>query len=173
MSGKARDIRRMAFQALYQFDVRGEQDVEAIRGVATDDLTIELTPAERDEALELAHGAYADRLAADDAIAKLAPTWPAHRQPAVDRAILRLAHYEMMTGRGNPKAAINDAIELAKEFSTERSPAFVNGVLDKVLKTVQANPPARRGKKPAGKPTMDPDLAAELGLDGGAGPTGS
>ena len=58
----------------------------------------------------------------------------------MDRAILRLAHYEMTSGRTNPKVVVNEAVELAKEFSTERSPAFVNGVLDKVLKRMAAKP---------------------------------
>ena len=75
------------------------------------------------------------------------PTWPAPRQPAVDRAILRLAYHEMTTVGVSPKVVVNEAIELAKRYSTERSPAFVNGVLDKVLKSIQ-----RAGEAPAGPP---------------------
>ena len=69
---------------------------------------------------------------------ELAPYWPTHRQAAVDRAILRLAHYEMMSGQTPPKVVVNEAVELAKRFSTERSPSFVNALLDKVLKDVLA-----------------------------------
>jgi N utilization substance protein B len=57
--------------------------------------------------------------------------WPVHRQPVVDRNVLRLAVYEMHRG-GVPHAlAIDQAVELAREFGGERSPAFVNAVLDR------------------------------------------
>ena len=49
---------------------------------------------------------------------------------------MRLAHFEMTSGRTPPKVAVNEAVELAKSFSTERSPAFINGLLGKVLKRV-------------------------------------
>ena len=131
-----RDIRRLAFQALYQLDARGTDDLGSILE--------SLNPAgafsepERQRALELAMSAFEHRKAADAEMLTLAPTWPAHRQPAVDRAVLRLAHYEMTAGRAPPKVVVNEAVELAKEFSTDKAPAFVNGLLDKVLKRVLA-----------------------------------
>ena len=64
-----------------------------------------------------------------------------HRQPAVDRALLRLAYYEMTSGTTPPKAAVSEAVKLAKEFSTEKSPAFVNAILDKLLKKVLEDAP--------------------------------
>ena len=132
-----RDIRRLAFQALFQIDARGEQDLEDIRAALAGE-SDGLTPEEIDRAIEWATRAYGARSAADREFEALAPTWPAHRLAAVDRAILRLAHFEMTTGRTAPKVAVNEAIELAKHYSTDRSPAFVNGLLDKVLKRVQA-----------------------------------
>lgn len=141
----ARDIRRLAFQVLFQLDARGEADMDVVRAAAHEDAVEDLSPADRDRAVSLALAAYADRRSADDAMRELAPTWPASRQPAVDRAILRLAHYEMTSGRTNPKIAVNEAVELAKRFSTDRSPAFVNGLLDKVLKRVLAEGGARAG----------------------------
>jgi N utilization substance protein B len=129
-----RDIRRLAFQALFQLDARGLDDAPAIReGLEPlDGFSIE----EKDRAFALAVGAYDHRDAADRAMEALAPTWPSHRQAAVDRAILRLAHHEITSGRTPPKIAVNEAVELAKEFSTDRSPAFINGLLDKILKRV-------------------------------------
>ncbi len=135
---RARLIRKLAFQALFQLDVRSEADAEAILSSLDDELDPSVSGKDRNEAFDLALAAFRDRRGADEAILALAPTWPAPRQPAVDRAILRLAHYEMTSGRANPKVVVNEAVELAKEFSTERSPAFVNGVLDKVLKRVAA-----------------------------------
>ena len=96
-------------------------------------------------ALTLARAAFADRTTADKELTKLAPDWPTHRQAAVDRAILRLAHYEMTSGTAPPKAALSDAVELAKLFSTEKSPGFVNALLDNVLRRIHAE---RHGEHP-------------------------
>jgi N utilization substance protein B len=129
-----REIRRSAFQVLFQLDARGAADAEAIRDSLSADEG--MSAKDREKAFALGLDAYQARHAADKELEALAPTWPAHRQAAVDRAILRLAHYEMTSGKTAPKIAVNEAVELAKEFSTDRSPAFVNGLLDKVLKRV-------------------------------------
>lgn len=94
----------------------------------------QLTDAERARADGMARGAWRARRESDDLIRRIAPEWPPHRMPAVDRAIVRLAIYEMNLGEHNPKVAVNEAIELAKRFSTDRSPAFVNAILDKAMK---------------------------------------
>jgi N utilization substance protein B len=134
-----RDLRRLSFQILYQLDAIGptHDAAEILANLAEDDEEAGRHSAgERQKAFELASAAYADRAAADAFMNEAAPGWPAHRQAAVDRAILRLAHFEMTSGRTPPKIAVNEAVELAKVFSTEKSPAFVNGLLDKVLKKV-------------------------------------
>ncbi len=134
-----RDIRRLALQALYQLDAR-DGDEDAVRASIQDSASegrVTFQDDEREQALELASRAHASRAEADALVESLAPTWPASRQPAIDRAILRLAHYEMTAGVSPPKVVVNEAIELAKQFSTERSPAFINGVLDKILKQLQ------------------------------------
>ncbi len=137
MSASPREIRSAALQALYQLDARGEQDLDSIReSVLGADAP--LAPRDADKAVALALEAFRDRREADLAVGVLAPEWPAHRQPAVDRAILRLAHFEITSGRVHPAIAVNEAVELAKRFSDERSPAFVNGVLDKILKRTLA-----------------------------------
>lgn len=142
-----RDIRRLAFQALFQLDARGVIDSEDIRQSLEENP--DFKPADRDKAFALANAAFAARAKADAAMLELAPTWPAHRQAAVDRAILRLAHYEMTAGGVAPKVAVNEAVELAKDFSTDKSPGFVNGLLDKILKQVQS----QGSDAPAGAPT--------------------
>ncbi len=134
-----REIRRLAFQILYQIDAAGpgHDAADVLGSLAEDDEEAgRYTAAERLKAFSLANEAYADRAAADAFMNEAAPGWPAHRQAAVDRAILRLAHHEMVSGKTPPKIAVNEAVELAKVFSTEKSPAFVNGLLDKVLKKV-------------------------------------
>ena len=131
-----RDIRRLAFQALFQLDARGAVDSEDIRQSL--DENPDFKPADRDKAFALANEAFTHRAEADATMRELAPTWPAHRQAAVDRAILRLAYYEMTRGGVHAKIAVNEAVELAKDFSTDKSPGFVNGLLDNVLKRVLA-----------------------------------
>lgn len=140
-----REIRRAAFQVLYQLDARGAADAEAIRESLNE--LEDLTAKDRERAFALGLGAYEARGTADKEMQALAPNWPSHRQAAVDRAILRLAHFEMTSGKTGPKIAVNEAVELAKEFSTDRSPAFVNGLLDKVLKRVQGE--GRKGDEAA------------------------
>ena len=155
-----RDIRKAALQALYQFDIRGEHDAEEIAQTLDEDLS----DSDRGKAIDLAREAFAARREADLAVKVHAPTWPAHRQPAIDRAILRLAHFEMVSGRVNPKIAVNEAVELAKLFSTERSPSFVNAVLDKILRRVLAE----RGQ-PAPE-TPEVELPAAPPVEPGVGP---
>jgi N utilization substance protein B len=134
-----RDIRRLAFQTLFQLDARA--DLDAADVLDSLENAGDFSPKDRAKAFGLARSAYDDRDAADKAMLELAPTWPAHRQAAVDRAILRLAHYEMTRAGVHPTIAVSEAVELAKEFSTEKSPAFVNGLLDKILKRVLAASP--------------------------------
>ncbi|MBL8762608.1 MAG: transcription antitermination factor NusB [Phycisphaerae bacterium] len=127
-----REVRRLAFQLLFQLDAGAT--AEAMMASAPEGEG--LSPKDQMKAAELAHGAFEARAESDREISELSPQWPVHRQAAVDRAILRLAHFEIASGRTPPKVAVNEAVELAKEFSTERSPSFVNALLDKVLKRV-------------------------------------
>ena len=135
MSAPKRKIREIALQILFAWDASGEGKDDVARQIthdASDD------PIARQRAVDLATGAWDAREVADNWVERLAPQWPPRRQPGVDRNILRLAIYELTTALAPPKVAIDEAIELAKEYSTENSPAFVNGVLDAVLKEHQA-----------------------------------
>lgn len=152
-----RDIRRLAFQLLFQMDAQGGAggDVTLHREwMKSAELGTTYAEKEQEQALATALAAFAARAASDAEFEKLAPTWPARRQAAADRAILRLCHYELSLGKAPPKAIVNDAIELAKEFSTDRSPSFVNGLLDKVLKRVTgASTSSGAGASPADSTT--------------------
>jgi transcription antitermination protein NusB len=132
----SRDIRRCALQALYQFDAGAVESPEQVRESLAD------SPGSDDvhqRGFDLACAAWEARAAADANVAKLTPDWPTHRQPVIDRNILRLAYYEMASGLTPPKVAINEAVELAHEFSTDKSPLFINGVLDKIMKQLRAS----------------------------------
>lgn len=152
-----RDLRRLAMQALYQLDLRGEKDRAAVSETVTDHITTEGLGTEEDarQVIDLTAAAWGTRRDADKLAAELAPDWPTHRQPAVDRAILRLAFHEIVSGHAPLKVAINEAVELAKEFCSENSPAFINGVLDKIARKLEAAgkvppPSPAPGDKPAG-----------------------
>jgi N utilization substance protein B len=142
-----RAIRRLALQALYQFDLRREPDPDAIRETLLD---LADDPGQADEAMALAQEAWSGREAADQLASELSPDWPTARQPPLDRSILRLTYHEMVSGHAPPKVAINEAIELAKQFCSEHSPPFLNGVLDKMLRHLRD-----RGRLPAGTPATD------------------
>ena len=117
-------------QILFAWDAQGFSD-DMARQVAKDgstDLEIQI------RAKEMAEAAWAQVATIDVWVERLAPKWPPRRQPGVDRALLRLAAWELLNSDTPPKVTIAEAIELAKEFSTEHSAAFVNGVLDSLLK---------------------------------------
>jgi N utilization substance protein B len=118
-------------QVLFVWDANGARDDQLAQQIVQDHSDDETA---RRQALELAAGTWDARETADQWVERLAPQWPPRRQPGVDRNILRLAIHEITSGRTPPKVAIDEAIELAKTWSTENSPGFVNGVLDAVLK---------------------------------------
>ena len=147
-------IRRMAFLALFQLDARGElTDAELESSVLHgDDPKVDapgVKASEQSKAWTLARDAYADRKRCDDVMKNLAPEWPAYRQAAVDRALLRLAHFEIHSERVPAPIAIDAAVELAKEFSTEKSPGFINALLDQAAKKKSAKKGSKKDAKGA------------------------
>lgn len=72
--------------------------------------------------------------AIDKKIEIAAPSWPVDNLNKIDLAILRLAVFELEEGKNPPKVVIDEAVELAKEFGSENSPSFVNGVLGTIYK---------------------------------------
>ena len=74
----------------------------------------------------------------DELIAKHTQNWSFDRLAKVDRNLLRLATFELLVGKDPFQVVISEAVDLAKEFSDDKSGAFVNGVLDAVWRTVSA-----------------------------------
>lgn len=166
-----RDIRRVALVILYQMDLSGETDpVAVLRGIG-DDLLAEngVKPADqvREGAARLAAAVWAGREACDKLATQHAAAWPSHRQPAVDRALIRLAWHEIISGHAPATIAINEAVELAKAFGSDKSPAFVNAVLDKMTKeAADLLPKDATAGKPAGAPkAAAPKKSADAWLD--------
>lgn len=109
------------------------------KGVANWGQPVELPPPTTEEAAvrlfadPLIRGALEFSAEADEVIKKHAVNWELHRIAAVDRNILRLAIYEMLHRDDIPPVvSINEAVDIAKKFSTQDSGKFVNGILDKV-----------------------------------------
>jgi len=85
----------------------------------------------------LFEGAVKETPAIDELIVKQAENWRLERLAVIDRAILRLAIYELRTTDTPPKVILNEAVELAKKFSSEEAGSFVNGILDAVRKSLK------------------------------------
>lgn len=101
----------------------------------------ELPEGARAWAKELVTGVARHRGRIDALLAAHATHWRLERMAAVDRNLLRLAVYEMAWGGTPASIAIDEAIELARRFGSERSPAFVNGVLDAIARTLAQGGP--------------------------------
>lgn len=125
--------RRLALQAMYQLDVQGDDFIvsglQEFIAETTDDAKV------RDIAYFMAKSAWAFRETADAWLTRLASRWPVHRMATVDRAVLRLSVWEIVNYPNTPPLVVlNEAINMAKEFSTADSGTFINGVLDTMIK---------------------------------------
>jgi N utilization substance protein B len=139
--GRRSKARECAFQILYQWQLTGEPIgvvIESFWRVRSG------TSAAKAMAERLALGAQARAETLDRQIAEAATHWRLDRIAPVDRTILRLGAYELAEERATPAAVVLDeAIELAKRFGEEDSPAFVNGVLDAIRRRVRGEGEAR------------------------------
>ncbi|MDR4504981.1 MAG: transcription antitermination factor NusB [Candidatus Scalindua sp.] len=122
--------REIALQALYQLEIRGDEIMSEIDSFCRNQSSEEEIWK---FALMLVKGCFKNIEEIDRKIVSVSENWSMHRMPVVDKNILRLACYELFFLEDiPPKVTINEAIDLAKKFSTEKSGLFVNGVLDKV-----------------------------------------
>ena len=130
--GSRHQARIAALQALYEADNSGHPALEALgRIVATQRVPQDSASFAR----ELLEGVLAQQDSIDQVIAGAAPAWPVEQLPAVDRNILRLAIREMLEDNRTPlRAIISEAVELAKQFGSESSSKFVNGVLGSIAR---------------------------------------
>lgn len=153
--GKRREARERAVQFLFQYDLNPPEDLDGAlenfwqsqqaavmaweKGPATWGEPFQLPPPTADElevrrfAEPLIRGTIEHLKEIDEIIRTHTKNWKFHRIAAVDRSILRLAIYEMLYRMDIPPVvSINEAVEIAKKFSTADSGKFVNGILDKV-----------------------------------------
>jgi len=142
--GKRREGRQTAIQFLFQRDLSNSQMPEAL----VDFWSIcPVNLATREFATNLILGVIAHQPQIDELIRKHSANYELHRIAAVDRNIIRVAIYEMFhCPEVPPVVSINEAIEIAKQFGTEESGKFVNGILDRIRKEVPR--PARKPATP-------------------------
>jgi transcription antitermination protein NusB len=130
MAGIRRQARIAALQALYELDCTKHKVEETSARLRAGETLAQ-------EALsfsgELVKGVLQHKSELDALIKKFAPAFPPEQMPIIDRNILRLAIFEILFNDKTPfKVAINEAIELAKEFGSDSSPRLINGVLGSI-----------------------------------------
>jgi transcription antitermination protein NusB len=130
MAGKRHKARTIVLQALYEIDAVArppEAVTERLLGEAG------LSPENSEFVRELVNGTIKNQEEIDRSIQKYAPAWPVDQIAIIDRNILRLAIFEILFDNKVPvKVAVNEAVELAKTFGSDKSSKFVNGVLGAV-----------------------------------------
>lgn len=127
--------RKFALQILYQVEITKEPIDTVLRKFWN---MTDFEPKTREFADLLVYGVVEHLQKLDQSIEKFSKNWEIHRMPVVDLCIMRIAAYELSCLNDIPCAvSINEAVELAKEFSTDKSAKFINGVLDKLKEGCQ------------------------------------
>ncbi|MHB9154773.1 MAG: transcription antitermination factor NusB [Endomicrobiales bacterium] len=128
--GVRRQAREAALQMLYLCDICGFSQEDALNGYFQ---SLPLQTLSQDFARQLFTGTWDRKPQLDELISKYAENWAMDRMAVVDRNILRLAAYEFIGMPETPiSVVIDEAVEIAKKYSTSDSSKFVNGILDKV-----------------------------------------
>lgn len=132
--GVRREGRENAVQALYAIELSPSQPREAINLFFESD---NFKRSSKEFATELLLGILDKSAELDARISEKSPNWSISRMAKIDLAIIRLAAYELIYRADIPKnVTINEAIEIAKKFGSEESPAFVNGILDEISRSL-------------------------------------
>src|SRR5262249_5886494 len=137
---KRHRAREAALQILYQWEI-GQRDVTAATETVLDLQWADAQPpsdAIRQFATAIAHYAVRRLDAAVDLFGETAERWRPERNAVLDRLILRMAICELLEAQAPPAVIINEALELARTFSTEDAVKFINGMLDTIRKKLEA-----------------------------------
>lgn len=131
--GRRHQARQLALKVLFELEGTGSHDPEAQLDYHAQEEGLARHPQVRAFARELVQGTLAHEEALNHEIRQASQNWELGQMAKMDRCILRLAVFEILVARKVPvKVAINESIELAKEFSGEASSKFVNGILGKI-----------------------------------------
>jgi N utilization substance protein B len=127
--GARSKARKRAIDVLYE---AGQRDGDALQTLR--DRLAQSDPPVPEYAVELVEGVVANRVRIDELLSTYAEEWTLDRMPPVDLAILRLGAYELLWRDDVPDAvAVSEAVDLASSLSTDESPAFINGLLARLL----------------------------------------
>ncbi len=130
--GARRKARELALQMLFQYDMSGNEPDMIV--TTFEDLQ-KSKPNTREFATRIFHGTVEHIKEIDEIIQQQAENWRLSRMAVVDRNIIRMSVYEFLHESDTPKLVIIDeAIEIAKRFGTQKSSQFINGILDGILK---------------------------------------
>jgi N utilization substance protein B len=130
--GSRRKARELALQMLFQFDMSGNPPAVIL---TTFEELQKVKPPVRDFAAKILEGTVSHIDEIDAMIVQQADNWRLSRMAVVDRNIIRMSIYEFLHEPDTPKLVIIDeAIEIAKKFGTQKSSQFINGILDGILK---------------------------------------
>ncbi len=144
MAGGRRKARSIALQALYEIDSVQHDPEETMRNLREEQ---EFSEETFKFAGELVNGVIRYKEKLDAQIHRYAPAWPIEQIAFIDRNILRLAIFEILIDNKIPvKVAINEAVELAKNFGGDSSSKFINGVLGAVSANISKEDPSIGGK---------------------------
>ena len=137
-AGARRRARRYALQVLYALDVNPLVEPDRALADYAGSFELELDDTGTQFARELVMETRAHQQEIDDVIQSASRNWRLERMSRVDRNILRVATYELRFQTAVPvKVVINEAVELAKRFSSTEAPAFVNGILDRIAQNLR------------------------------------
>jgi len=135
--GTRRHSREDALKVLYQIEMTGQKPADALRAFWQ---CSESDEESRGFAEFLVTGVTRDLARIDELISAHSTNWKLSRMAAVDKNILRMAVFELMSCSETPaKVAINEAVDIAKRFGSSDSGAFVNGILDNVARGISAD----------------------------------
>jgi N utilization substance protein B len=144
-AGSRRQARIVALQTLYESDLAGHEAAEVLERHVEDR---RLDDSIATFARELVEGVKAHQEEIDTRIEEAAPDWPLAQMARIDKNVLRLAIYEILYNNAVPaRAAINEAVELAKRFGGDTSSRFVNGVLGAIVGQSIEPPPSPAGSE--------------------------
>jgi transcription antitermination protein NusB len=131
-----RKSREFALQMLFEWDMTHKKPAQVEQHFWK---VARAADATRKFAQELFEGAVSQAQKTDSLVGELSENWRFDRVATIDRNILRLAIYEFRSGTAPPKVVIDEAIELAKKFSSDEAPRFLNGILDAAWKKLEKN----------------------------------
>ncbi|ACF13026.1 NusB antitermination factor [Chloroherpeton thalassium ATCC 35110] len=132
-----RQIRELAMQVLYAYEVRKEKVDKVAKGIIPEDVVADIKA--KDFIFKIINSVIQNIQDIDTHIAKHADNWELNRMAIIDKNLMRIAIAEMLyLDDVPPKVSINEAIEIAKRYSTDKSSKFVNGILDATYNEVKS-----------------------------------